>query len=185
MDLSRVNVRGAWVTIVCVSLAAVALLVWIIYFKEQPEGGEQTLTFLPLLNCILNALSASCLIAGFLAIKWRRPVTHIRWMLAAFLASTLFLVSYILHHHLHGDSKFPEDNPLRPAYLGILASHVLLSIVCLPMVLMTFFLGLSGRLSSHKRIAKFTFPIWLYVSVTGVLIFALLKWATGQNAPLM
>ena len=175
MDLSRVNVRAAATAIVAVSLAAIGLLVWIIYFKEQPENSEHVLPFLPLLNCLLNGSSALCLVAGFRAIKKGDANTHIRWMLAAFACSAVFLVSYILHHHLHGDTRFPQGNGLRPMYLFVLASHILLSIVGLPMILMTFFFGLSGRLVGHKRIAKFTFPLWLYVSVTGVVIFVMLK----------
>lgn len=175
MDLIGVNVRTAWWIILGVSVTAVGLLVWILYFKEQPEGGEQILPFLPLLNCCLNGASGTCLVAGYRAIKLGRVASHMRWMLAAFACSAAFLVSYILHHHLHGDSKFPVGNSLRPIYLSILASHILLSIVGLPMILMTFFLGLSSRLVQHKRLARFTFPIWLYVSVTGVLIFVMLE----------
>ena len=177
MELASVNVRNAWATILSISFAAVGLLVWIIYFKEQPEGGDDILPFLPLVNCVLNASCAVCLVAGVSAIKKGRARTHMRWMFAAFVCSALFLVSYILHHHLHGDSRFPTDNSLRPLYLFILASHVLLSVACLPMIFMTFFFSLAGRLVQHKKIARFTFPIWLYVSVTGVLVYVLLKTA--------
>lgn len=175
MELASVNVRNAWLTIVAISAAAVALLVWIIFFKQQPEGSEELLTFLPLLNCILNGSSAACLIAGLFAIKRRQIDTHMRWMIAAFACSAVFLVSYILHHHLHGDSKFPASNGLRPVYLFVLASHVLLSVAGLPMILMTFFLAFAGKVEQHRKLAKFTFPIWLYVSATGVLIYVMLK----------
>lgn len=179
VDLSAVNVRNAWLTIVGISLVAIGLLVWIIYFKEQPEGSEKTLLFLPLLNCLLNGSSACCLVAGILAIKKGRVKIHMRWMIAAFACSAVFLVSYILHHHLHGDSRFPDGNALRPIYLFVLATHILLSVAGLPMILMTFFLAFARRFDGHKRLAKFTFPIWLYVSVTGVLIFVMLKSAGG------
>lgn len=177
MELASVNLRYVWTTIVGVSLAAVGFLVWIIYFKKQPEGGEEAFLFLPLLNCILNGSSAFCLVAGVLAIRKKREVLHMRWMIAAFVCSTVFLVSYILHHYLHGDSVFPEDNGLRPIYLVVLISHIALSIIGLPMILMTFFLSLSGRIDRHRQLARYTFPIWLYVSVTGVLIYVLLKTA--------
>lgn len=175
MDLAAVRLRNAWATVVTLSLAAVGLLVWIIFLKPQPEGSENFLTFLPLLNCCLNAASTICLIAGYRAIKRQKVEVHMRWMLAAFASSTLFLVSYILHHHLHGDTPFPKENSMRPLYLAVLASHILLSVIGLPMILMTFFLALSQRLAGHRRLARFTFPIWLYVSVTGVLIFAMLE----------
>ena len=84
MELASANLRNVWTTIVGVSLAAVGLLVWIIYFKEQPEGSEGMLPFLPLLNCILNGTSAFCLVAGVLAIRKKRQNLHMKWMMAAF-----------------------------------------------------------------------------------------------------
>ena len=177
MELAAINVRNAWLTIVSVSAAAIGLLIWVIYIKEQPANGDEVLPFLPLLNCIFNGISAVCLVAGFLAIRKGQQESHMRWMIAAFVSSTVFLVSYLLHHHLHGDTKFPADNPIRPGYLAILASHIVLSIIGLPMILMSFFLSLSGRIPGHRRIARYTFPIWLYVSVTGVLVYVMQKWA--------
>jgi len=169
------NVRVAWIIVIAISVLASCLLFWIIYFKPQPTGRQDSLLFLPALNCMLNGTSAFCLIAGFLAIKQGHSSKHMRWMIAAFVCSSIFLVSYILHHHLHGDTSFPEENRLRPIYLFVLLTHVLLSILGLPMILMTFFASLSGRLVMHKKLARFTFPIWLYVSVTGVAIFLFLK----------
>jgi putative membrane protein len=96
-------------------------------------------------------------------------------MLSAFGFSSLFLVSYIVNHALHGDTRFPGHGTIRTVYLSILASHIFLSVVALPLVLITFFFSLTGRFPTHKRIARFTFPIWLYVSVTGVIVFALLQ----------
>ena len=174
MGNSKAQAQLAWRAILVVSAIAVALLTWII-FKKPPENSENVLPFLPLVNCVLNACSATCLVLGFRAIKRGQVRKHMRWMLSAFGCSTVFLVSYILHHHLHGDTRFPADNALRPIYLAILASHILLSIVALPMIFMTFYYALSGQLAAHRRLAKFTFPIWLYVSVTGVLIFLFLK----------
>ena len=96
-------------------------------------------------------------------------------MLLAFLFSAVFLVSYIANHALHGDTIFPGHGPVRTLYLTILASHVILSILALPLVLTTFFFSLTGRFAIHRRIARWTFPIWLYVSITGVAVFAFLK----------
>jgi len=95
-------------------------------------------------------------------------------MLRAFVASALFLVSYLVYHSVHGDSKFGGHGGVRPVYFFILITHVGLSAVALPLILSSFFLSLSGRYRSHKRLSKYTLPIWLYVSVTGVLVFALL-----------
>jgi len=96
-------------------------------------------------------------------------------MLLAFGFSSLFLISYIVNHALRGDTHFPADGMVRTAYLSILASRILLSIVALPLVLTTLFFSLSGRFTMHRRIARVTFPIWLYVSVTGVIVFEFLQ----------
>jgi putative membrane protein len=96
-------------------------------------------------------------------------------MLLAFAFSSIFLISYIANHALHGDTMFPGHSSMRVLYLWILASHVTLSIVALPMVLTTFFFSLTGWFTMHRRIARLTFPIWLYVSITGVMVFVFLK----------
>jgi putative membrane protein len=97
-------------------------------------------------------------------------------MLLATFTSALFLVSYIAYHHFHGDSKFLAQGWIRPVYFTILISHILLSVVQVPLILTTLYLAYSKNFVKHKKIAKITFPIWLYVSVTGVLIFIILKW---------
>ena len=96
-------------------------------------------------------------------------------MLSAFGFSSLFLISYIINHALHGDTHFPGQGAVRAIYLSILASHIFLSIVALPLVLTTLFFSLSGRFAMHRRVARVTFPIWLYVSITGVIVFVFLK----------
>jgi putative membrane protein len=100
-------------------------------------------------------------------------------MITAFAFSTLFLVSYILHHALHGDVRYPLHGFLRTPYLCLLASHIFLAVVALPMVLVTFFFSLSGRFPQHRKIARWTFPIWLYVSVTGIITYVMLRLAQG------
>jgi putative membrane protein len=100
-------------------------------------------------------------------------------MITAFGFSTLFLVSYIAHHALHGDVRYPAHAALRSIYLPLLASHIVLAVVALPLVLIAFFFSLSGRIPEHRRVARFTFPLWLYVSVTGVAAFVMLRLAQG------
>ncbi len=167
--------RSAIAAIFGISIAAVCFLLWLIYVHPAPAGFAQRLMFLPALNAVLNGLSAISLCIGFFFIRRRQVAAHRASMIAAGIFSTLFLVSYIVNHALHGDTLFPHIGTIRTVYLSILASHILLSIVALPMVLITFFLSLSGRFALHKRIARFTFPIWLYVSVTGVVVFAFLS----------
>ena len=131
--------------------------------------------FLPALNALLNGLCAIALCVGLYFIKHHKTEAHRTSMLLAFAFSSVFLVSYIVNHALHGDTIFPGHGPVRTLYLSILASHVTLSIVALPMVLTTFFFALTGRFAIHRRIARITFPIWLYVSITGVVVFVFLR----------
>ena len=162
-------------TIVVVSGLAVSFLLWLLYVHHAPANFAGRWMFLPALNALLNGLCAITLCVGFYFIKHHQVQAHRRSMLLAFTFSSAFLVSYILNHALHGDTIFPGHGHVRTLYLGILASHVILSIVALPMVLTTFFFSLTGRFPMHRRIARITFPIWLYVSVTGVVVFAFLK----------
>ena len=97
-----------------------------------------------------------------------------RFMICAFVSSGLFLISYIIYHHFHGDTQFLGVGAIRPIYFIILISHISLAIVALPMILITFFFALTGQFIVHKKVARITFPIWMYVSVTGVVVFLLL-----------
>ncbi len=162
-------------TIVVVSGLAVSFLLWLLYVHHAPANFAGRWMFLPALNALLNGLCAITLCVGLYFIKHRQVAAHRRTMLLAFAFSSAFLASYIVNHALHGDTIFPGHGPVRTIYLSILASHVILSIVALPMILITFFFSLTGRFAIHRRIARITFPIWLYVSVTGVVVFAFLK----------
>src|SRR4029077_16305599 len=105
----------------------------------------------------------------------RDVVTHSRRILVSLAASALFLVSYIAYHAVQGDTKFAGHGLIRPAYFFILITHVVLSGVALPLIFVSLFFSLSGRFPKHKKIARYAFPVWLYVSVTGVLVFVLLR----------
>lgn len=164
--------------ILAVSAAATAFLLWLLYVHHAPAEFAHRLLFLPALNAVLNALSATALVAGFRYIRAGRIAQHRAAMMTAFVFSSIFLVSYIVNHAVHGDTRYPGHSAARTAYLILLASHVLLSVVALPMVLVTFFFSLSGRFGLHRRIARYTFPIWLYVSVTGVLVYLMLHAAS-------
>ena len=167
--------RGAIGGILALSLVATLFLFWLLFARQAPPQFARSLLFLPKLNALFNGLSAVSLCAGFYFILHRRVVAHQRAMMTAFVFSTLFLISYILHHALHGDVRFPADaGTVRTVYRVLLTSHVLLSVVALPMVLITFFFSLFGYFAAHRRIARYTFPIWLYVSVTGVIVYLML-----------
>ncbi len=170
--------RSAIAAILAVSLAATAFLFWLIYVHPAAASSAQY-AFLPALNAVLNGLSAVALLIGYTFIRVRRIAAHRAAMIAAFAFSTLFLVSYILHHYLHGDVFYPAHAALRSLYLPLLASHIILAVVALPLVLVTFFFSLTGRIPQHRRVARWTFPLWLYVSITGVVTWAMLRLARG------
>src|ERR1035441_5258306 len=124
--------------ILVISAAATAFLFWLIYVHPAAASSAQY-AFLPALNALLNGLSATALLVGYVFIRARRIPAHRAAMITAFAFSTLFLVSYILHHALHGDVRYPAHAALRPLYLPLLASHILLAVAALPLVLVTFF----------------------------------------------
>ena len=161
--------------ILAVSALAVAFLFWLIYFRQSNPSQANWVGALPALNAFLNGTSATLILLGLQAIRQRKPLIHMRYMLGAFTSSALFLVSYIVYHSLHGDTRFLAQGWIRPIYFFTLISHIGLSIVALPLVFTTFYLALSQRRDSHRKLARWTYPLWLYVSVTGVLIFVLLK----------
>jgi len=175
MEQAASGSRPAVGGIIVVSGLAVTFLLWLLYVHHAPTDFAGRFMFLPALNAILNGLCAVSLCVGLYFITHGNREAHRNSMLLAFAFSSVFLVSYIVNHALHGDTIFPGHGAVRTLYLSILASHVILSIVALPMVLITFFFSLTGRFAMHRRIARFTFPIWLYVSVTGVVVFLFLK----------
>jgi len=173
------STRSAIGAILAVSAAATVFLFWLIYVHPAADQGSARMAFLPGLNALLNGLSATALLIGFTLVKARRIPAHRAAMMTAFAFSTLFLASYILHHALHGDVRYPAHGALRGLYLPLLASHIVLAIVALPLVLVTFFFSLTGRIPQHRKVARWTFPLWLYVSVTGVITYAMLRLAQG------
>lgn len=150
-------------------------LLWFIYAKPAASGHGAWLGFLPTANASLNALAAVCLTAGFINVKRGNIEAHKKCMLAALGFSTLFLAGYLVYHHFHGDTPFPGRGAIRPVYFSILISHIVLSVLALPLVLTTVFYALGGRFESHKKIARLTFPVWLYVSVSGVAVYFFLR----------
>jgi putative membrane protein len=159
--------------IIAVSALASALICWLVYFHAPTDVAGTHLLFLPATNALLNALSTVALLFGFYFVKTHHIPRHRASMLTAFFFSSIFLVSYLVNFTLHGETKFPRGNPVWPFYWKLLASHIVLSVVALPIILITFFFSLTGRFASHRRIARWTFPIWLYVSVTGVIVYAM------------
>lgn len=166
-----------------VSALVLIFLFWLIYFKEGASSeGREWVAFLPTLNASLNTLCFSFLLLGYRFIKKGQKKAHIFSMLAATTCSALFLVSYILYHHFHGDTKFLTEGLIRPVYFFILISHILLSIPLVPMVFTTLYNAATGNWGAHKKWARATFPIWLYVSMTGVLVYIFVQFLNSASA---
>ncbi len=159
--------------VLAVSAVASLFLFWLVYYHPPVDLAGTQLAFLPALNALLNALAAVALVVGFRFIRARNIAAHRAAMLTAFIFSTAFLVCYITNYALHGESHFHGEGAVRWVYFPLLITHIMLAVVCLPLILITFFLSLSGRFPAHKKIARWTFPIWLYVSVTGVVVHLL------------
>jgi len=160
--------------ILILSAVVSIFLVWLIYFKGSVAAPEWTQA-LPAVNALLNSLSAICLTLGYINIRRGKREVHMRFMISAVVFSGLFLVSYITYHFFHGDTKFPGHGWVRPAYFALLTSHIGLSIVVLPFVFATLWFATRKQFRIHRAVSRWTFPIWLYVSVTGVLVFIVLK----------
>src|SRR5262245_45799027 len=133
-----------------------------------------TVHALPAVNATLNAISGILLLVAYALIRARRIEQHRKVMLAAFATSSLFLVCYVVYHAQVGSVRFTRQGFVRPLYFTILITHVTLAAAVLPMAIVTLSRGLKARYSQHRRIARWTLPIWLYVSVTGVLVYVLL-----------
>jgi putative membrane protein len=129
---------------------------------------------LPALNATLNGIAALFLVTGFVMIKRQRPDLHKRCMLGALTASTLFLISYVVYHANAGSRPFPGVGSVRVVYFAVLVTHVVLAALILPLALLTTTRGLREQYVRHVRIARWTLPMWLYVSVTGVIIYLML-----------
>ena len=129
---------------------------------------------LPTLNAMLNATSAILLTIGYGFIRKGRRMAHKRTMLSAFVVSVFFFISYLIYHSVAGDTPFQGEGWIRPVYFTILISHIILAALIVPLALITLFRALRERFDRHRKIARWTLPIWLYVSVTGVLIYLML-----------
>ena len=161
-----------------VILSVVVFLAVIILNRKvlpRPEVLPEFAKSLPLLNAIINATCTVLLIASYLFIRRKRVAQHRILNISTFFLSCLFLVSYITYHYLADETHFPADNPIRPIYLAILFSHIICAAGVLPLILVTFYRGLKGEVEKHRKLARITFPIWLYVTLTGVIVYLMIS----------
>ena len=129
---------------------------------------------LPAFNAIFNLFSTLCLIAGYIAIKNKKENLHRNLMVSALIFSSIFLAGYLTYHYHHGSTKFPDLGWIKTLYLCILIPHIILAVVMVPMILITFKHAFARNWEKHRRIARITFPIWMYVSFTGVVIYLMI-----------
>jgi putative membrane protein len=153
----------------------VVLVVGVLLLGHTPgRGGRADVAALPALNALLNGASAVLLTSGWLAIRRRRIAVHRACMLGAFSISVLFLVSYVIYHALAGSRPFTGQGWIRPVYFVVLVTHVVLAAAMVPFVLTTLYRALSADFTRHARLARLTLPVWIYVSVTGVVVYLIL-----------
>jgi putative membrane protein len=155
------------------STVAVAFIAFIL-LRGRSAGGPD-LSFMPAVNATFNALSAACLVGGYIAIRQKKIAVHRLLMVSAFACSSLFLVGYLSYHFVHGDTKFGGVGPIRVVYFTLLITHILLSLSVVPLCLTSFYFAFTRAFARHRRLNRVFLPIWLYVSVTGVVIFFMLR----------
>lgn len=173
--LPRVSDRGFYVFTAVVSAAALSFLAYILLIRRGNAVEGVDLRFLPAVNASFNALAAAFLAAGWVAIRRKARRVHQYLMVSAFASSALFLVCYLAYHFVHGDTRYAGVGVMRTVYLIILASHVLLSLFVVPGALLSFYFAWRKAFEKHRKVTRWLAPIWLYVSVTGVVIFFMLR----------
>jgi putative membrane protein len=168
------NERLALSVIGLVSAGVVAAVAVLLLGGTPAPEGSLDVSGLPALNALLNATSAALLSVGYVFIRRRHIAAHLTCMLTAFGVSTLFLISYVIYHYHAGSRPFTGQGWIRSVYFSLLLSHIVLAAAIVPLALMTLYRALTGQFVRHMGIARWTLPIWLYVSVTGVVIYWML-----------
>ncbi len=168
------NPRTAIASLIVVSILAIGFISWLLFVHHAIAGSSNELGFLAPLEACFNGSSAIAILFGVRYIRRHKITAHRNSMITAFVFSSLFLVTYIVHHSLRGDMIFAGHGAIRVIYLAILISHIILSAFALPLILIAFFLAFTGRFPQHRKITPITYPMWLYVSVTGVVVYVML-----------
>ncbi len=168
------NDKQARLLIITVSFVVFAAIAVLSKIKLDVNLGFNVHVF-ALINAVINSCVSVLLVAGLVTVKNKNYVAHKKIMLSAIVLSVLFLVSYISHHLLAGDTKFGGEGAIRYIYFFILITHIFLAAIILPFILFTAYRSLTGEFAKHKKLAKYTWPLWLYVSVTGVLVYLLIS----------
>ncbi len=153
----------------------VFLLVLVLGMLPRADVVPPFVKWLPKLNAVINACCSVLLVLSLYFIRKKDIQTHKKLNILTFVLSTIFLLSYVTFHSFGIETKFPADNPMRPWYLLILVSHIILAALVLPLVLLSFYYGLTNKIKTHRRLTRWSFPIWLYVTVTGVIVYLMIS----------
>jgi len=162
--------------IATLSLVVVAGVAFVLLGSPTGIGSDTRASILPAFNALLNGTSAVLLTVGYICIRRNKVIAHKTCMATAFVVSSLFLVTYLIHHYRVGSVTFTGEGWLRGVYFSVLIPHVVLAALLVPLALTTVCHGLTSRFDKHVTIARWTLPIWLYVSVSGVLVYWMLYW---------
>lgn len=154
---------------------AIPIVVAVLFFLPKSGDSNVDVSYLPAFHAILNSLTAVALVIGYYNIKRNNVKIHRAAMLTAFALSAVFLVSYVTYHFLGQRTVYGGEGTLKYIYYFILLTHIVLAVVIVPLVLLSVYFGITNQLAKHRRISKWTFPIWLYVAVTGVLVYLLIS----------
>jgi len=168
------NDKLARLLIIVVSFVVFTAIVILSRVKLDVDLGFDVHVFATI-NAVINSLVSITLIIAYVAIRKKQYIMHRNLMYGAIVLSVLFLVSYILHHLLAGDTKFGGEGAIRYVYFFILITHIILAAIILPFILFTAYRALTGEFEKHKKISRYTFPLWLYVSITGVLVYLMIS----------
>jgi putative membrane protein len=168
------NDKAARWLILTVSFVVFAAVVILSRVKLEVELGFDEHLFAKM-NAVINSIVSVVLVLGLIAVKQKKYALHRKLMISAIILSCLFLVSYICHHLLTGDTKFGGQGAIRYVYFFILITHIILAAVILPFILFTAYRGLTGEWVKHRKLSKITWPVWLYVSITGVVVYLMIS----------
>lgn len=163
-----------FLTLIAVLSVAIPVVVALLFFMPKADTSVDV-SYLPAFHAILNSLTAIALVVGYISVKSQNVKAHRAAMLVAFGLSSIFLVSYVTYHFLGERTIYGGEGTLKYIYYFILLTHIVLAVVIVPLVLLSVYYGISNQLAKHRRISRWTFPIWLYVAITGVLVYLMIS----------
>jgi len=172
------NRNKRFLPVIWVVSIVIPVVVAILFYLQRKSGGlfgDLDVAFLPHLNAALNSATFICLIGGFISIKRKNVQNHRKFMMTAFVLSSLFLVSYVIYHAQGSETKFGGEGAIRYFYFIILITHIGLSMFVVPLALFAIYFGVTQQIERHKRVVKWTFPVWAYVAFTGVLVYLMIS----------